>query len=141
MNFVKWRSAVFGTAVNAHMIAICLRQIDAHAKHLQSKAPSFWRGSVAQKGSQFIARFGSAEIRDMRNVLEHGAQYIVGDGDKPELITDPEADWPSVLAVNGRVERIAVFGRTYEVKDIILAAIDFANALISQRKDEAGEGT
>ena len=125
----KVRTEVFAGPLNAHMIAVCLRQIDGFARRLKSS--SIWSGAVAKKGENFLAIFGSEELKDMRDVLEHAADYVVGKGRKPQLLVDPDQDWPSVLGLNKRVERITVFGKSYEVKTAILAAIELSKLLPS----------
>ena len=127
------RSSVFQIPTDAHMIGISLRQIDEYAKQL-SNYP-LWSDEVAAKGNVFRSAYGSSKLRDMRNVLEHGAEYLAGKGDKPHLVVDPGGDWPGVLMINRKVERITVFGVEYDVKPVILAAIEFVKALPSvQRK-------
>lgn len=121
------RDLAFGTPADAHMIAISLRQIDDFAKALISS--ELWRGDVAQKGDNYRGLVNSTEVRDLRDVLEHSAAYVVGKGSKPELVVDPDGDYPSVLMLNSRVVRITVFGRSYDITAVVLAGIEFATAL------------
>jgi len=125
--FRQVRSSVFSVPADAHMVAISLRQIDEYARELESS--SLWSGAIAHAGTAFRTLLASEEARNLRDVVEHGAEYVAGRGRKPELVQDPDADWPSVLIIDGKVTRIAVFGRSYEVKPLILAAIQFVRVL------------
>jgi hypothetical protein len=109
------------------MIAISLRQIDEYARKLE--ACPLWSGAIAETGSAFRKLVASEELRNLRDVVEHSAEYIAGKGRKPELVQDPDADWPSAQIINGKITRIAIFGRSYDVQTTILAAIEFVKAL------------
>jgi hypothetical protein len=125
-------SVIFAAPADAHMIAICLRQINEFVEQL--KQSSLWTGAVKEKGRLFQRLFTAEEIIDLRDVLEHGAEYIAGKGSKPHLVEDLDGDWPGVLCINGRPIRITVFGRSYEIKPVVLAAIELAKVL--PKKDE-----
>ncbi len=64
--------------VNAHMIAIALRQIDRHLQHLASE----WSGDLAREGARFRTLYAASDMKDFRDVLEHSADYLVDD-DQP----------------------------------------------------------
>lgn len=130
------RSGVFVFPTAAHMIAISLRQIDEHARELRRS--DLWTGDVARKGSEFRRILRSEDIRDLRDVVEHGAQYLAGKGWKPHLVQDPNQDWPSSLIVGGRIVRIGVLGRAYEVREVIVAALQFAGALGQTARGSGG---
>ena len=66
------------------MIAVCLRQVDGYARRLKNY--SIWSGTVAKKGENFLSIFKSEELKDMRDALEHAADYVAGHGDKPQPI-------------------------------------------------------
>jgi hypothetical protein len=121
------RALAFGAPADAHMIVISLRQLDEFARALV--ASNLWCGDVAQKGNDFRKLVNSTKVRDLRDVLEHGADYILGKGNKPELMLDPDGDYPSVLMSNGKVVRITVFGRSYDITNVVLAGIDLAKVL------------
>ena len=123
------RSFAFGAPGDAHLVGVCLRQLDEFTGSLV--ASDIWRGEVARKGKMFRDLVASTEVRDFRDVLEHSAKYIVGKGSKPELIVDPDGDYPSVLMLNGQAVGFAVFGRSYDIKNVVLAAIEFVKSLPS----------
>ena len=125
---VRW--AVLSAPTSAHTVAICLRQLDEYARELQNSA--IWTREIAAKGIYFRDLVASEEIRNLRDVVEHSVEYLAGGGRKPTLIHDPEADWPSVQVIDGKATVITVFGRAYQVKPTILAAIAFARALAHQ---------
>jgi len=130
------RSSIFAIPADAHMVALCLRQIDEYAREL--KACPLWSGVIAEKGSAFRDIMSSQELRNLRDVVEHSAEYIAGKGRKPELVQVPDKDWPSTLIVNGKVTRIGIFGRDYNVQTAILAAIEFFRALPAEDAGNKG---
>lgn len=123
------RSTVFGIPSQAHMIAICLRQIDEFANQLR-RYP-LWSGELATKGKSFRSIIRSSKNRELRNFLEHSAEYIAGKGRNQQLVVDRNEDWPGILVIDGKVERITIFGLTYDTKPAILAAIELVKALPS----------
>lgn len=124
----EFRSALFQFPTNAHMIAISLRQVNEHVTELSSSA--LWQGELAKRGKEFQSIFRSDDIRDLRDVLEHGAKYLAGKkGRKLNLIKDSSGDWPSFTALNNKLVNIGVFGRNYHVEPAITAAFEFADAL------------
>jgi hypothetical protein len=132
----KVRSSIFAAPSDAHMIAICLRQIDKYARELEA-CPT-WSGSIAETGSAFRKLMASKELRNLRDVVEHSAEYIAGKGRKLELVQDPDADWPSAQIINRKVTHIAIFGRHYDVQTTILAAIEFVKALPTEGTGDKG---
>jgi len=137
--FRQVRSSVFSLPADAHMVAISLRQIDEYARELEGS--SLWSGGIAHAGTTFRSLLASEEARNLRDVVEHGAEYVAGRGRRPELVQDPDADWPSVLIIDGKVIRITVFGLSYEVKPLILAAIEFVRVLPSGNAGESASKT
>ena len=129
--FRQVRSSIFAGPAQAHMIAICLRQIDEYIREL--KACPIWSGVIAEKGLAFRAIMKSQELRNLRDVVEHSAEYIAGRGRMPKLIQDPEQDWPDVLIIDGRINKITIFGCSYVVRHAISAAIEFVMALPSEK--------
>lgn len=134
--FRKVRSSIFAAPGDAHMIAICLRQIDEYARELE--ACPLWSGAIAETGLAFRKLVASEELRNLRDVVEHSAEYIAGKGRKPGPVQDPDADWPSAQIINGKVTRIAIFGRSYDVRTTILAAIEFVKALPTEGAGDKG---
>ncbi len=121
------RSALYQTPADAHVIAICLRQIDQHIKALMKS--QLWRGELAKRGQNFRSIFGSNEIVDLRDVIEHSADYLTGSGRKPELFQDPDQDWPAVSIAEGQALDVTLFGRRYNMLPSITAATELAKAL------------
>ena len=123
-NFRHWNYSVI---VGVHMVTISFGQLEEHTKHLAKT--SLWHGDVARKGESFrseVSRFG---IGDLRDVLEHSADYIVGCGWKPHLAPDRSADFPGYGGAKGRLDMIEVFGRKYQIQDAMRAAREFAATL------------
>ena len=115
--------------VNVHVIAIALRQIDRHLKRL---APE-WSGDLAREGARFRDLYAASDMKDFRDVLEHSADYLVDDGTKPELKQSEGAGY-SVLAIDGRIQGISVFGKTYDVVPLVAAATALLPLLASERR-------
>lgn len=121
------RSSFYQTPADAHVIAICLRQIDQHIKALMKS--QLWRGELAKRGQNFRSIFGSNEIKDLRDVIEHSAEYLAGGGDKPKLVQDPDQDWPAISIAEGQALDVTLFGRRYHLQPAIDAAFEFAKEL------------
>ena len=58
------------------MVAISLRQIDEYARELERS--SLWSGAIADSGTAFRSLLASEEARNLRDVVEHGAEYVAG---------------------------------------------------------------
>ena len=124
--FLKLTQAVYGLRVDAHMVVLSLRHIDEHL--CQLKESSVLSGSEIAAAEEFWRHFNSEEIRDMRNLLEHSALYLAGRGRKMKLVKEPD-DWPGLLASNGKLEKLFVFGNTYVVRTVIESAVAVARAV------------
>jgi len=109
-----------------YLIPIILRQIDDHIRVLKSE----WSGELAVKGKQFRKMFRDSEVRELRNTLEHSADYLVGKGRTPSLMLKNEPD-PSIRTDSDSREVVSVtlFGRQYVVKDLMSAALDLVGPL------------
>lgn len=110
--------------VNVHMLAVALRQID---RHLELLAPE-WEGDLAKRGTHFRNLYASSEMKDLRDVLEHSADYVADRGRKPQLKQSEHAGY-GVTAVNGKIEGIHVFGKTHDVFPVVAAAVDLLPVL------------
>lgn len=106
------------------LIPLILRQIDDHIRVLKSG----WSGELAVKGKQYRKMFRGSEIRDLRNVLEHLADFLIGRGNEPNLMRKDEPD-PSVQTKDGEVISMTLFGKRYMVRDLINAALDLIDPL------------
>jgi hypothetical protein len=104
-----------------------VRQIDEHARELQKSR--LRAGDIARAGTRLRDLTAYEDLRDLRDVVEDAAECIAGRGRKPDLVLDPDQDWPSAVIVNDRVASISVFGRTYEIRPAIFAAIAFVKTL------------
>ena len=105
--------------VNVHMLAVALRQIDRLVEILISE----WSGELASGGAKFRDLFASSELKDFRDVLEHAADYVADQGNKPELKQSEQAGY-GASGEDGRISGIHVFGKTYDVSPVIAAAFD-----------------
>jgi hypothetical protein len=116
-----------GSVALVHMVTISFQQIDRYSRYLQ--LTSIWREDVARAGNSFREELRHAGIRDLRNVLEHSADYSVGRGDRPELAPDPTNNFANHAARDGRLIELGAFGRWYRVEDAMRAAREFAATL------------
>ncbi len=104
---------------NVHLIAIALRQVDRHLEYL---APE-WSGELAKQAVEFRDLYASSDMKDLRDVLEHSADYVADQGRNPEL-KEHEQPGYGLLAQNQQISGVFVFGRTYDVSPVIAAARD-----------------
>ncbi|PYN91628.1 MAG: hypothetical protein DMD89_30275 [Candidatus Rokuibacteriota bacterium] len=95
---------------DAHLLAIGIRQIEEHFQHL--KKVGFRTPEIAQAAKQFFAACKTADVKNLRDLLEHQAQYIAGKPQKPHLVVDvkqsvsfgsdapgkEQSGWVSILA-------------------------------------------
>ena len=65
---------------NAHVLAIGLRQIEEHLKYLKRKRSGFCTPQIAQAAEQFFRAYKTADVRNLRHLLEHQAEYLAGGG-------------------------------------------------------------
>jgi hypothetical protein len=118
---------VMSGTIASHMVTIALRQIQEQLVYLE-KTP-VWQGEVEKLAKVFLDAVNQQELRDLRNVLEHEAEYMAGDGVKPSLVVHRGYDWPEVTCADGDLISVSVFGRTYYVHTAIIAARDFVASL------------
>lgn len=126
-------STVVTMRSDAHLVPLSLRHIDEHLRQL--KGSSLWTDQVAALATEFWQEYNSEEIRNLRNLLEHSAEYVAGRGTKRELVEDPDDSWPGMLATDNRLVRITLFGRTYAVRSVITAAIALGKELAGVQPD------
>ena len=70
----------------AHLLAIGMRQIERHLQFL--KDVGFRNPAIADAATKFFDACNTAVVRDLRDLLEHQADYIAGEGRKPHLVVD-----------------------------------------------------
>jgi hypothetical protein len=117
--------------VAAHMLALSFTHIAKRLKILQG-----WKrlpDEARQPTRRFLERFESEEIKDLRDGLEHSADYLAGRGDYPErIIVDiTDCQTPGVAVQHAKhVTQLRLFGRLYPVGDLIVYAREIRSALI-----------
>jgi hypothetical protein len=72
--FRQLRSVIFGVPADVHMVAICLRQVNEYVE--QFKQSRLWTAAIKEKGRLFQKLFAAKDIIDLRDVLEHSAEYV-----------------------------------------------------------------
>ena len=80
----------------------------------------------------------SEEISDVRNVIEHLEEYIVGKGNKPELVTNVEIHMGLSFGGPKNELSIGIFGRRYNIGNVIQSIFSLHDALYTHRKSLCG---
>ena len=113
---------------DAHLLAIGIRQIEEHLQYL--KKLGFRTPEIAQAAKQFFAAYKTADLKDLRNLLEHQAQYIAGEGRKPHLVVDLKQSVSFGSDAPGEEQSlwVSVFGWKCRVDPIVraVAAVEVA---------------
>jgi hypothetical protein len=111
--------------IDAHLLGVALRQIDQHLQHLGTYRTD--RLAIAARG--YLAEYESLEIKNLRDVLEHEAEYIAEAKTarlpQTEYVLDPAAPVSFGSATGSGRGRIFVyvFGREYRVDALIEKAV------------------
>lgn len=109
---------------NAHLLTIGIRQIERHLQHL--KDTGFRTRQIEQAATQFFDAYDIADVKNLRDLLEHQADYVAGKCQKPHLVVDLTE---SVSFGNDAFGRwVSVFGTRCHVDPILraVAALDVA---------------
>jgi hypothetical protein len=139
----KWLSS-------AHILAIGLRQIQEHLERLRRlKGAGFRTSQIAQAAEQFFRAYKAADVSNLRDLLEHQAGYIVGEGKKGKgkkwkwhLIVDVTEPVSFGNDPSGEVW-VSIFGKRCRVDPIVRAAAALEVALreVSRPIQEGGDPT
>ncbi len=118
----------------AHLLAIGMRQIERHLQFL--KDVGFRNPAIADAATKFFDACNTAVVRDLRDLLEHQADYIAGEGRKPHLVVDLRQPVSFGGDSTGSEELVwvSVFGRQYRVDPIVRAVEALEGALREGRK-------
>ncbi len=76
--------------IDAHLLAVALRQVEQHLKHLDR----YETEPLARAAQEYLAEYQSLEIKNLRDVLEHEAEYTA-DAKTAKL---PQAEYVRDLA-------------------------------------------
>ena len=112
----------------AHLLAISLRQIEEHLKRLRGKRPGFRTSKIAQAAEQFFRAYKTADVRNLRHLLEHQAEYLAGGGKKRHLIVDVTESVSFGNDASGEIW-VSIFGKRCRVDPIMRAAAALEVAL------------
>jgi len=105
---------------SAYLIAVALRRIEDHVRLLRSR----WSGDFARYGTEFMRVFEECGIKDLRDLLEHSADYVAKCGRRLDLVLDAERGPAFELDSSGTgVRTIRTFGREFLVEPAIGAAL------------------
>ena len=128
--------------IDAHLLAIGLRQIEEHLQYL--KKLGFRTPKIAQAAKQFFAAYKTADLKDLRDLLEHQAQYIAGKARKPHLVVDLKRSVSFESDAQGGEQSlwVSVFGWKCSVDSILptVAAVEVALCEGRQPLQEDGDG-
>jgi hypothetical protein len=140
---------------DAHLLVTGIRQIEKHLQYL--KTVGFRTPEIALAEKQFSAACKTADVKNLRNLLEYQAAYIVGKGKKPHLVVDLKLDLKQSVSfgsdaaswieppLDGTIALVwvSVFGRKFPVDRIVraVAALEVALREGSQPPQEGGDST
>ena len=131
--FKQLRRAIFGVKADAHMLVLSLRQINEHLRELRAVA-SLWTDEVTRAVDEFHRHYGTEALRDMRDMLEHSAEYVAGKGRKPNRIVDPGASWPGIGSVDGQISTLQLFGNDYQLTEVIGSALLAWKSVVAEHR-------
>ena len=127
ITMMKDERAVWEWLNNAHVLAIGLRQIEEHLKRLRGERPGFRTSRIAEAAGQFFHAYKTADVRNLRHLLEHQAEYLAGGGKKRHLVLDRTESVSFGNDASGKVW-VSIFGRQCRVDPIVqaVAALEVA---------------
>ena len=119
---------------DAHLLAIGIRQIEVHLQYL--KKVGFSTPEIAQAAKQFFAACKTADLKNLRDLLEHQAEYIAGKGRKPHLVVDLKQSVSFESDAPGKEQSlwVSVFGWKCQVDSIVRAVAALEVALREGRQ-------
>ena len=119
---------------DAHLLAIGIRQIEEHFQHL--KKVGFRTPEIAQAAKQFFAACKTADVKNLRDLLEHQAEYIAGKTRKQRLVVDLKQSVSFGSDAPGKEQSVcvSVFGKKCHVDSILRAVVALEAALREGRK-------
>jgi len=130
---------------DAHLLTIGLRQIEQHLQCLKRMRTGFRTPHITQTAKQFLVAYNTADVRNLRHLLEHQAEYIAGRGKHPCLVVDLKE---SIAFGSDTTEPeesvwVSVFGRKCRVDPIVRAAAALEAALREDSRplQEDGDST
>src|SRR3989442_38167 len=71
---------------DAHLLTNGLRQIERHLTLL--KKTGFRTPQIVKAANQFFDDYNATDLKNLRDLLEHQADYLAGEGQKPHLVVD-----------------------------------------------------
>ena len=97
---------------------------------IQLRQTSAWEKNLARNGNALIAAVETDDIKDLRDVLEHFEDYVIGKGSKPSLVQDDRVPATSMAwHGDGSVRAIWLFGREYDLQPALTAAAELLAVL------------
>jgi hypothetical protein len=115
--------------IDAHLLVIGVRQIEEHLQYL--KQVGFRTPQIKLTAKQFFAACRTADIKNLRDVLEHQAQYIAGKPKKPHLVVDPKQLVSFGDDAPGKEQAVwvSVFGKKCRIDPVVRAVAALEGAL------------
>jgi len=96
--------------------------------HLLAISPGFRTSKIAQAAEQFFRAYKTADVRNLRHLLEHQAEYLAGGGKKRHLIVDVTESVSFGNDASGEIW-VSIFGKRCRVDPIMRAAAALEVAL------------
>lgn len=106
---------------NPHVISLALTHMKNRLKWLQG------RGTIPDQAKSAVTRFlklyDEQKLDELRHSLEHSDAYVVGKGDKPELVVTPtQNQTPGCRFEKHALVEIDLLGSKYAMRDVVDAA-------------------
>ena len=115
----------------AYVLSLSLEQLYKYTGYLKA----FWLDALRDVGRSYRAAYGSSHIGDLRNLFEHEADYVAGHGRKPQIALAEHPDVRfDVDKVNGGVQTVRLFGKTYMVQGVVERGLALHQPLIEFRQ-------
>src|SRR5207249_6823048 len=99
--------AAQGWLSDAHLLVIGCRQVDRHLTFLEKLG--FRTSRMEQAAQLFFGAYNTTDLRDLRDLLEHQADYIAGKGRNPKLAIDLTLPVVFTAEADGPERRVSVF--------------------------------
>ncbi len=114
---------------------VCIDQVGAPAK-ITTAASAFkkaWADTPVLARDRYgkpLTIAGNPTLRELRNVFEHEADYIVGKGRSPGLVSsDWDGEGPGMVTSSDGIDTFWIFGISYSLTEAIAAALECKKTL------------
>ena len=102
-----------------HTVSLILRHVAEHLRRLEPCPDRFREAAKA-----YLKEYEEQELKNLRDVLEHQAEYLAGSGRHQELVLDANSTVTFGAGSGGRQDEVWIyaFGREYRIGDLLRSA-------------------